>query len=89
MKANGASYSSQFASVAGLALLDLTRGLSGILHFKLSLTSSGFEQYFALASSISDQVLGEKQRTASVPCKPANPTQADDACARQFIESYC
>src|SRR5262249_41181097 len=38
---------------------------------QLSLTSSGFEQYFALASSISDQVLGEKQRPALVPSKPA------------------
>jgi hypothetical protein len=55
---------------------------------ELSLTSSGFEQYFALASSISDQVLGEKQRTASVPCKPDNPNQPNDACARQFIETY-
>jgi len=55
---------------------------------ELSLTSSGFEQYFALASAISDQVLAEKQRTSSVPCKPDNPTQADDACARQFIETY-
>ena len=63
-------------------------GLLAIGSAQLSLTSSGFEQYFALASSISDQVLGEKQRTACVPCKPANPTQADDACARQFIERY-
>jgi hypothetical protein len=55
---------------------------------QLSLTSSGFEQYFALASSISDQVLGEKQRTVSVPCKPADPTRADDRCARLFIEKY-
>ena len=55
---------------------------------ELSLTSSGFEQYFALASSISDQVLAEKQRTASVPCKPDIPNQANDACARQFIETY-
>ena len=63
-------------------------GLLAIGSARLSLTSSGFEQYFALASSISDQVLGEKQRTSSVPCKPANPTQADDSCARQFIERY-
>ncbi|HLW53330.1 MAG TPA: DUF1592 domain-containing protein [Candidatus Angelobacter sp.] len=55
---------------------------------QLSLTSSGFEQYFALASSISDQVLGEQQRNASVPCKPADPSRADDACARLFIEKY-
>src|SRR5262244_3956644 len=63
-------------------------GLLAIGNAHLSLTSSGFEQYFALASSISDQTLGEKQRTASVPCKPTYPTQADDTCARQFIESY-
>src|SRR5215472_13017475 len=55
---------------------------------QLSLTSSGFEQYFALASSISDQVLDEKRRTTSVPCKPADPTRADDACAGLFIERY-
>src|SRR5215510_12360712 len=71
-------------------------GLLAIGSARLSLTSSGFEQYFALASSISDQVIGqvigqalsEKQRAASVPCKPADPARADEACARQFIESY-
>jgi hypothetical protein len=55
---------------------------------QLSLTSSGFEQYFTLADSISDQVLGEKHRAALVPCKPADPARADDACARLFIEKY-
>jgi Protein of unknown function (DUF1592)/Protein of unknown function (DUF1588)/Protein of unknown function (DUF1595)/Protein of unknown function (DUF1585)/Protein of unknown function (DUF1587) len=55
---------------------------------QLSLTSSGFEQYFALASSVSDQVLSEKQRTTSVPCKPADATRGDDSCARLFLESY-
>src|SRR6185436_3019224 len=63
-------------------------GLLAIGSAQLSLTASGFEQYFALASSISDQVLGEKQRTAVVLCQPANPKEADDACARQFIERY-
>jgi hypothetical protein len=63
-------------------------GLLAIGAARLSLTSSGFEQYFALASSISDQVLEEKRRAASVPCKPADPARADDACARQFIERY-
>lgn len=55
---------------------------------QMSLTSSGFEQYFTLASSISDQVLGEKQRANSVPCKPADPAKADDACARLFVQKY-
>src|SRR5512145_2398089 len=63
-------------------------GLLAIGSAELSLTSSGFEQYFALASSISDQALGEKQRATSASCKPADPNRADDACARQFIESY-
>ena len=62
--------------------------LLAIGNSRLSLTSSGFERYFALATSISDQVLGDKQRRASVPCKPSDPAQADDACARKFIESY-
>jgi hypothetical protein len=63
-------------------------GLLAIGSAELSLTSSGFEQYFALAISISDQALGERQRAAIVSCKPANPNQADDVCARRFIESY-
>jgi uncharacterized protein DUF1592/uncharacterized protein DUF1588/uncharacterized protein DUF1595/uncharacterized protein DUF1587 len=64
------------------------QGLLAVGNAELSLTSSGFEQYFVLASSISDQVLAEKQSAASVPCKPSDPTQADDACARQFIAKY-
>src|SRR5688572_26657806 len=63
-------------------------GLLALGSAMLSLTSSGFEQYFALASTISDQALSEKQRDALVGCKPAGATKTDDACARQFIEKY-
>jgi hypothetical protein len=63
-------------------------GLLAIGSARLSLTTSGFEQYFALASSISDQVLDQKHRATSVPCKPADPAGDDDACAREFIERY-
>jgi hypothetical protein len=63
-------------------------GLLAIGSARLSLTTSGFEQYFVLASSISDQVLDEKKRGISVPCKPADPALSDDSCARQFIEKY-
>src|SRR5215510_609396 len=62
--------------------------LLAIGNAQLSLTSSGFEQYFALAGSIADQVLSEKQRAFAVACKPANPADADDGCDRLFIESY-
>lgn len=63
-------------------------GLLALGSAMLSLTSSGFEQYFSLASSISEQALGEKERTATVGCTPADATQPDDACARKFVERY-
>jgi hypothetical protein len=63
-------------------------GLLALGSAMLSLTSSGFEQYFALASSISDQALNDKQRAAIVGCTPADPAKTDDACARQFIQKY-
>jgi hypothetical protein len=52
-----------------------------------SLTSSGFEQFFAVATSIADQALSEKKRAATVACKPADPAKPDDQCARAFLEA--
>lgn len=63
-------------------------GLLALGSAMLSLTSSGFEQYFSLASSIADQVLASKQRDAIVGCTPADTSKADDACARSFVEKY-
>jgi hypothetical protein len=60
-------------------------GLFAIGTAQLSLTSSGFEQYFALANSIADQTISGKQKI-TLPCKPADAAKADDACAHQFIE---
>jgi hypothetical protein len=63
-------------------------GLFAIGTAQLSLTSSGFEQYFALASSVADQVMSDKLRDTLVPCKPIDASKADDACARRFIDKY-
>ncbi len=60
-------------------------GLLAIGSAVLSLTSSGFEQYFVLGSSIADQVLSDER---SIKCTPADPKRADDSCARQSIERY-
>lgn len=60
-------------------------GLLAIGTPQLSLTSSGFEQYFALASSISEQALSDNRRDAVVGCRPANTAKADEACARKFV----
>jgi hypothetical protein len=63
-------------------------GLLAIGNAELSLTSAGFEQYFALASSISEQALSQKRVETIVACKPADSAKPDEACARQFISSY-
>jgi len=60
-------------------------GLLAIGTAQLSLTSTGFEQYFALANSIAAQALNEKQRDTVVGCKPSDATKVDDACAHLFI----
>lgn len=49
-----------------------------------ALTSSGFEQYTALAASIADQLVSEEKRASVVTCSPAGAV--DEACARQTIE---
>jgi hypothetical protein len=63
-------------------------GLLAVGNAELSITSSGFEQYFTLAGSIAEQALDEKKRAALVPCQPANAKQVDDPCARQFVAKY-
>ena len=63
-------------------------GLLAIGTARLSLTSAGFEQYFALASSIADQALSNEKREQVVPCKPVDAGAADDSCAREFIVKY-
>jgi hypothetical protein len=63
-------------------------GLLALGSAMLSLTSSGFEQYFALGRSISEQVLSDDKRKAAVGCEPIDPSKADDACTRQFVAHY-
>ncbi|HEY9216750.1 MAG TPA: DUF1592 domain-containing protein [Phenylobacterium sp.] len=61
-------------------------GLLAIGVTELSITSGGFEQYFSLARSISDQALAETRRDAVVGCAPKNPKKADAACASAFLQ---
>lgn len=63
-------------------------GLLALGSAMLSLTPSGFEQYFALASSIAEQVLGEDQRQSVMRCAPADPSAPDEACTRDFVSHY-
>lgn len=63
-------------------------GLLAVGSSHLSITASGFEQYFALASSISEQALAEPRRATTVTCTPKDVRKTDEACARQFVGRY-
>lgn len=60
-------------------------GLLALGSANLSLTSSGFEQYFSMASAIADQVMAPERREQTVGCAPADAKKADAKCARAFI----
>jgi hypothetical protein len=51
----------------------------------VGVTSTGMEQYDAMARGIAAQVVSEKHRGTLIPCKPASATAPDDACAAQFF----
>jgi len=63
-------------------------GLLAIGNAMLSLTSSGFEQYFVLAASIAEQALAEDSRADVMPCQPTVESAVDSACASQFLAQY-
>ena len=63
-------------------------GLQSIGNAQLSITTSGFEQYFSLAKSVAAQVVSEKKRAELVGCAPADVKVKDDACTRSVIERY-
>ena len=60
-------------------------GLLAVGARHVSVTATGFERYDAMARSIASQVVDEKHRATLIPCKPASATDADDACATQFL----
>jgi hypothetical protein len=64
------------------------QGLQSIGNAQLSITTSGFEQYYALASSIAGQIVDERKRAQFIPCQPADPRAADAACTRTVMEKY-
>ena len=60
-------------------------GLLAVGAGRVSVTASGLEQYDLIARSIAAQVVDEKHRATLIACKPASATDADDACAGQFL----
>ncbi|CAN5195965.1 hypothetical protein BH11PSE2_BH11PSE2_09420 [soil metagenome] len=63
-------------------------GLIAIGSAAASISSSGFEQYFAIARQVADQTLDPRRRDQTAGCKPARPDTADPACTTAVVRRY-
>lgn len=63
-------------------------GLNALGTALVAVTPSGFEQYEAIARNIMQQVTSEQLRNDILPCQPADPSQPDDACTQQSIQTF-
>ena len=66
---------------------DQTResGLIAVKSGRITVTGPELEQFDGLARGIAEQVVDKDHRDVLIPCKPASEKEADDACARQFL----
>jgi len=60
-------------------------GLFAVGVGRVGVTSTGMEQYDAMARGVAAQVVDEAHRGTLIPCKPESATAPDDACAAQFF----
>lgn len=60
-------------------------GLQAIGSAQLSVTTTGLEQYLAVARSVADQVMDEKRRAKVVGCAPEAGANGE-ACAESFLK---
>lgn len=63
-------------------------GLQAIGSSAATISSSGMEQYYAIATAVADQVMDAKHRAKTVTCKPASEQAADDVCAAEVVNKY-
>lgn len=90
-----AQYRASIADVLGADLAIAGRfepdnrrdGLLAVGAAWVSVTGAGFEQYEAIARGVAEQALDAAHRDAVLPCAPRLATQADDACAEQFVRA--
>ena len=63
-------------------------GLLAIGASMLSISASGFEQYYSMAKGIADQVLDDKHIKKFLPCEVDALTAKDNVCTRDFVRTY-
>ena len=61
-------------------------GLQAVGSAQLSVTTTGLEQYLAVARSVADQVVDEKRRDKLIGCSSSGPSRAGDVCAETFLK---
>jgi hypothetical protein len=64
------------------------QGLLAIGDSKVTVSTSGVEQYELRAREIAAQVMAGDRGKAAVPCTPASPEAFDAACATEFFAKY-
>ena len=60
-------------------------GLFAVGASRVGVTSTGMEQYDAMARSVAAQVVSEEHRRTLLPCTPQSAAAPDDACAARFF----
>lgn len=63
-------------------------GLNALGASLVAVTPSGFEQYEAMARNITEQVTSPELRTEILPCEPASPEGADNACTAKVVQQF-
>ena len=60
-------------------------GLLAVGAGKVSVTTSGLQQYDVMARNVAAQVTSEDRRETLIGCVPKDITSRDEACAKQFL----
>ncbi|MEM5516216.1 DUF1800 family protein [Henriciella sp. AS95] len=63
-------------------------GLAAVGSSVASISSSGYEQYYALAGRVAEQVVSEDHWSGLMTCDTASADVFDEACATQIVEVY-
>ena len=63
-------------------------GLAVVGSTSASISSSGYEQYYALAGRIADQVVSEGNWQDFMPCDSSDPAAFDEACTQAIVNRY-
>ncbi len=62
-----------------------TGGLLEVGAFSAGVSTEQVEEFQRTAAAVAAKVVSPEYRDFVIPCRPANPNRADDACARQYL----